>query len=127
MSEQHRRFIIPDDTVGGATGRESIASMWKHLSANLFNCVDTESDKESVLDTISRVSNAHYTLCFEYVKSSVKSLSANTACGLDNLFAEHILYASPCIHALLSIWFNAFIVHGCLPSDLTDTVLVTYC
>ena len=60
----------------------------------------------------------------EDVKSSVKSLSANKACGLDNLFAEHILYANPSIHALLSICFNAFIVHGFLPSDLTDTVLV---
>ena len=53
--------------------------------------MDTESDKESVLDTISRVSNAHDTLCSEDVKSSVKSLSANKACGLDNLFAEHLL------------------------------------
>ena len=40
------------------------------------------------------------------------------------MFAEHLLYASPSIHALLSICFNAFIMHGFLPSDLTDTVLV---
>ena len=53
-----------------------------------------------------------------------KSLSADKACGLDNLFAEHRLYASPSIHALLSICFNAFILHGFLPSDLTDIVLV---
>ncbi len=45
-------------------------------------------------------------------------------CCLDNLFAEHLLYASPSIHALLSICFDAFIVHGFRPSDLTDTVLV---
>ena len=40
-----------------------------------------------------------YTLCSDDVESSVKSLSANKACGLDNLFAEHILFASPSIHA----------------------------
>ena len=73
---------------------------------------------------ISRVANAHDTLCSDDVNSSVKSLSANKACGLDNMFAEHLLYASPSIHALLSICFNAFIVHGFLPSDLIDTVLV---
>ena len=92
----------------------------------LFNCVDTESDKESVLDTISRVSNAHDTLCSEDVKSSVKYLSANKACGLDNLL-QNIFYTlpgSPSMHALLSICFTAFIVHGFLPSELTDTVLV---
>ena len=123
MSKQNRRCIIPADTVGEATGRESIiASMWKNNYANLFNCVDNVSDKESVLDTISRVANVRDTLCSDDVKSSVKSLSANKACGLDNLFAEYILYASPSIHDLLSICFNAFIVHGFLPSGLTDTV-----
>ena len=124
MSKQNRRCILPADTVGGATGRESIASMWKNHYANLFNCVDTVSDKESVLDTISRVANVHDALCSDDVKSSIKYLIANKACGLDNMFAEHILYASPSIHTLLSICFNAFIVHGFLPSDLTDTVLV---
>ena len=124
VSKQNRRCIIPADTVGGATGRESIASMWKNHYANLFNWVDTVSDKEFVLDTISRVANVHDALCSDDFKSSVKSLSANKACGLDNLFAEHLLYASPSIHTLLSICFNAFIVHGFLPSDLTDTVLV---
>ena len=73
MSKQNRRCIIPADTVGGATDRESIASMWKNHYANLFNCVDTVSDKESVLDTISRVANVHDALCSDDVKSSVKS------------------------------------------------------
>ena len=45
VSKQNRRCIIPADTVGGATGRESIASMWKNHYANLFNCVDAVSDK----------------------------------------------------------------------------------
>ena len=34
------------------------------------------------------------------------------------------MHASPDIHVLLSICFNAFIVHGFLPNPLTDTVLV---
>ena len=51
-------------------------------------------------------------------------LCSNKACGIDVLFAEHLLHASPEIHVLLSICFNAFIVHGFLPNPLTDTVLV---
>ena len=39
--------------------------------------------------------------------------------------AEHLLYASPEIHTLLAICFNAFIVHGFLPSSLTDSVILT--
>ena len=90
VSKPNRRSIIHADTVGGATGRESIASMWKNHYSNLFHCVDNVSDKESVLDSINRVSNAHDTLCSDDFKSSVKSISANKACGLDTLFAEHI-------------------------------------
>ena len=45
VSKQNRRCIIPADKVGGATGRDSIASMWKNHYAKMFNCVDTLSDK----------------------------------------------------------------------------------
>ena len=55
VSKQNRRCTITADTVDGATGRESIASMWKNHYANVFNCVDNVSDKESVLDTTSRI------------------------------------------------------------------------
>ena len=43
---------------------------------------------------------------------------------MDSLSAEHLLYASPKIHTLLAICFNAFIVHGFLPSYLTDSVII---
>ena len=55
---------------------------------------------------------------------TIASLCSNKACGIDVIFAEHLLHASPDIHVLLSICFNAFIVHGVLPNPLTDTVLV---
>ena len=34
------------------------------------------------------------------------------------------MYASSKIHILLAICFNAFIVHGFLPSSMTDSVLI---
>ena len=58
------------------------------------------------------------------INRSIASLCSDKACGKDVLFAEHLLHASPEIHVLLSICFNAFIVHGFLPNPLTDTVLV---
>ena len=90
--------------------------MWKTHYANLFNCVDSASDKESVLDTISRVSNVHDTLCSDDVKSSVNSLSANKACGLDNIFAEHLVNASPrpCSHC----YAGTVIRHKFVPAQL---------
>ena len=111
MSKQNRRYIIPADTVGGATGRESIASMWKNHYANLFNCVDTVSDNESVLDTISRVANVHDALCSDDVKSSIKSLSANKVCGLDNLFAVHIFYMLVLVFILCLVFVSMLLLY----------------
>ena len=51
-------------------------------------------------------------------------MCVNKACGMDSLSAEHLLYPSPEIHTLLAVCFNAFIVHGFLPSSLTDSVII---
>ena len=101
MSKQNRRCIIPADTVGETTGRDYIACMWKTHYANVFNCVDSASDKESVLDTISRVSNVHDTLCSDDVKSSVNSLSANKACIVVwIIFLQNICYMLVLVYIL---------------------------
>ena len=39
-------------------------------------------------------------------------------------FAEHLTYTGANIHVLLSVCFNACVVHGFLPSTMTDTILV---
>ena len=87
-------------------------------------CEFVQSDKASVVDSIRRVSNAHDTLCSDDVKSSVVSLSAKRRVVLiiclQNIFYMLVLVYMFCF----SICFNAFIVHGFLPSDLIDTVLV---
>ena len=62
------------------------------------------------------------------VKFTVASLCVNgKACGMDFLSAEHLFYASPEIHTLLAICFNAFIVHGYSAISLTGSVIYTYC
>ena len=58
------------------------------------------------------------------IKSAIEGMKGNKASGNDNVFAEHLKYAGAIIHVLLSIWFNACMVHGFLPSTMTDTILV---
>ena len=45
------------------------------------------------------------------IQHSISFLCSSKACGIDAIFAEHLLHASPEIHAglILSICFNAFI------------------
>ena len=48
---------------------------------------------------------------------------SSTHYNVFQVFAEHLKYAGAKIHVLLSICFNACMVHGFLPST-TDTILV---
>ena len=88
-----------------------IASMWNGHYSQLFNCVKGDTHKSDVLDAINLISGECDMFNHNDVKSAVASLFENKACGMDSLSAEHLLYASPEIHNLLAICFNAFIIH----------------
>ena len=92
----------------------------------LTQCVTCDRHKNYTLDAVKLINmtNDYDTFNPGDINHSIASLCSNKACGIDVLFAEHLLHASPEIHVLLSISFNAFIVHGFLHNPLTDTVLV---
>ena len=123
VAKQNSGSLKLADMVGGATGHVAIASMWNEHYSQLFNCVKGDTHKRDVLDAVNRVSGGGDVFDHNDVRSAVASLCVNKACGLDSLSAEHLMYASPKIHILLAICFNAFIVHDFLPSSMTDTVL----
>ena len=124
VSKQNNGSLKLADTVGGATGHVDIASMWNDHYSQLFNCVKGDTHKSDVLDAINLVSGGCDMFNQNDVKSAIASLCVNKACGMDSLSAEHLLYASPETHTLLAICFNAFIVHGFLPSSLTYSVII---
>ena len=46
------------------------------------------------------------------------------SCGADNIYAEHLKYASERLIPILSMCFTGFFVHGFLPTSLLAVVLV---
>ena len=64
------------------------------------------------MEAVQLTSNDYDTFTPGDINRSVASLRADKACGTDVLFVEHLLHASPDIHVLLCICFNAFIIHG---------------
>ena len=119
VSKQNNSSTDLADTVGGATGRDSIASMWSSHFSQLFNCVTCDRHKNYTMEAVKLITNDYDTFTPGDINRSIASLCSNKACGIDVLFAEHLLHASPDIHVLLSICFNAFIVHGFLPNPFT--------
>ena len=124
VSKQNNSSTDLADRVGGATGRDSIESMWSSHFSQLFNCVTCDRHNNYTMESVKLITNDYDTFTPGDINRSIASLCSNKACGIYVLFAEHLLHANPEIHVLLSICFNAFIVHGFLPNPLTDTVLV---
>ena len=111
VSKQNNGSLKLADTVCGATGHVLMAFMWNDHLSRLFNCVACDTQKSDVLDAINIVSGECDMFNHNDVMSAVASLCVNKACGMESLSAEHLSCASPEVHSLLAICFNAFIVH----------------
>ena len=58
------------------------------------------------------------------IRKVIDSLEKGKSGGLDNLSAEHLLYAGQRLDIMLSLLFNLCIVHGFLPDHLISSVLI---
>ena len=113
------------ETVGGATGSEDIAGMWKNHYDKLLNSCNDHTDKAAVLKRVENVLlKDEYLFTVEDVKECVKHLKKGKSAACDQLQAEHLQYASTRVSVLLSFLFNAIVVHDFIPLSLMDTVLI---
>ena len=102
----------------------SITNMWHDHFKGLLNCVDNITHRKYVLDSIGNMPTQYDWFTPVEIMSAIEGLNGSKASGTDNVFAEHLKYAGAKIHVLLSLCFNACMVHGFLPSTMTDTILV---
>ena len=70
--------------------------------------------------------NNHYILYFK-IKSLLHKLPLNRAAGKDGIFAEHIFYADSSVCNHLSSLFNVCLMHGKIPQECMQTVIVPIC
>ena len=61
------------------------------------------------------------------IKSLLHKLPLNRAAGKDGIFAEHIFYADSSVCNHLSSLFNVCLMHGKIPQECMQTVIVPIC
>ena len=61
------------------------------------------------------------------IKSLLHKLPLNRAAGKDSIFAEHIFYADSIVCNHLSSLFNVCLMHGKIPQECMQTVIVPIC
>ena len=114
-------------TIDGVTGVNNINNMWQQHYKSLLNSSKDTSSKEYVVKHVSEVDNG----CFYFerftvddVKESFKNIKNGKTCGLDGIYGEHLKHAHSKIHVLLSLLFNVITIHGHMPLNLMDTLIV---
>ena len=60
----------------------------------------------------------------EEVERAVRELVVNKSCGIDGIYAEHMLYSSHVLFRLLALCMSSFLVHGVLPDEMMAVALV---
>ena len=61
------------------------------------------------------------------IKSLLHKLPLNRSSGKDGIFAEHIFYADSSVCNHLSSLFNVCLMHGKIPQECMQTVIVPIC
>jgi hypothetical protein len=112
-------------TVSGCCGEQQIADMWGQHYKTLLNSSNDTSKESTVMHCLQQ--GDQYTLeRFSPldVSNAVKMLKLGKSPGLDKLCSEHVKFAHHKVMALLSLVFNCMLIHGYLPKELMDTVIV---
>lgn len=115
------KTVLPS-SVDGVNGASNIADMWKNHYRNLFNCIDRSSNILDLYDMEASEDTPSVSV-FE-ISHIIDNLQSNKSCGLDGIYAEHLMFASSRISTLLSLFTKSCLVHGYLPRSLLDIVLV---
>ena len=111
----NRKTSLPSN-IDGVSGADEISQLWQKHYSDLFNCVKSNSYSVGSLD------NAIVSI--QEVYEEVMKLGNNKACGMDNITAEHLKFASKKLYPLLAICFTGLLVHGILPDSILSVVLV---
>ena len=90
--------------INDCVGDTDICKMWQDDYESLLNSVKSLDHKTSVTSTLSSIENESIEIRPLEIVNALKSDNKGKACGVDNLAAEHFIYADERIHVILSIF-----------------------
>ena len=109
-------------SIGDATGADNIVTLWKNHFYSIFNCISnaginlSDYDSDTPYDMIK--------VSIKDIQEAIKKLDCNKSCGSDQIYAEHLKHASDKLLPLLAMCITGFFVHGFLPKNIMNVVLI---
>ena len=88
--------------------------------------VDSSIDKDRVLSYLDDCSSDYsaISISVDDVCNGLKHVKLGKSCGVDELSAEHFIYAGNYLKIYLSILFTSFISHGYLPDSFMKSAII---
>ena len=114
--------------VGGASGGQQTADMWREHYTHLLNsCKGDNNVKLFVESKINQVCNftdmKDFYCDVAMLRPLLHKLPLSRAIGIDKISAEHLSFTDPCIAVYLFLYVNMCLMHGFIPSKCLETVI----
>ena len=94
-------------TVGGCTGEDAIAEMWRSHFKELFYSDNAAESKDSVLSNMNIVSSDNtHTVTVEDINTACKAAKIGKTAGSDGVSMEAFVNGGPRLRVHLALLFN---------------------
>ena len=94
-------------SIGDATGSDEIVKLWETHFFSIFNCINNSDI--NINEYESKTPYNEVKVSTYDIQEAIKKLDYNKSCGSDQIYAEHLKYASNKILPLLSMCLTGFL------------------
>ena len=113
------------EAIGDAKGEKDVNNLWANRFKGIFKSVKNISSKDYVQEQLREVLQEKFSFTSVFrIAQLVKTLPNGKSAGHDGLTADYAKSASLPLNVLLSVCFNATMVHGHVPLNMTKVILV---
>jgi hypothetical protein len=116
--------------VDNATSPADIADLFVSKYRTLYNSVPTSMDElHGLSNEINNNINVHdwnrIKILPDSIKQCIKRLKVGKSDGNVNFYSDHLINSGNRLYVILSILFNAMLIHGHTPDDLLDSSIIS--
>ena len=115
----NKKSNLPNN-VGGEVGKEKITKLWR----DHFKCILTDVNRDFIPDTDILDYNENMKVFPEEIVKAVKNLKRGKSVGMDELSAEHLIYAHKFASFHLNKLFTAIFRYSYIPDKFMDVIMV---
>ena len=113
-------------SIDGVSDEENILNHWVKHYKTVFSCNErNDVELNNVKDDLCNITFTDEMIVNSHdIMTSISSLGRGKAYDSDNLSSEHFIHAKQSVILPLCIFFSALLVHGYLPNQMIQSVIV---